>query len=88
MPDFRKFKSLRIDLENLYGYDVNISNKREKGWNDTLYFYPKTVKRDSIYVYYDTKSGAIQVFFVAIMLVVPLFMSQSRPKKAHFWLFL
>ena len=53
MPDFRKFKRLRIDLESIYGYETSISGTREKGYHDTLYFYPKTGRRESIYVYYD-----------------------------------
>ena len=53
MANFRKFKTLRVDLDSIYGYDLSISGKRESGWHDTIYFYPKTGRKEAVYVYYD-----------------------------------
>ncbi len=52
MANFRKFKDLRIDLNGIYAYDTHIANNRSSGYHDTIYFYPKTARKDVIYAYY------------------------------------
>ena len=50
----RKFLDLRIDIDEIYAYETSISSKREAGWHDTLYFFVKGSRKESLYVNYDT----------------------------------
>ena len=52
--DYRKIKDLRVDLDEIFAYTLQKSNKREKGWHDKIYLYPKSFRGTYLEVYFDT----------------------------------
>lgn len=52
--DYRKFKKLRINLDDVFAYETSVSNKREIGWHDSIYFYIKGSRKEYLYVQYDS----------------------------------
>jgi len=52
MSDFRKLQNHRVDLEEIIAFSVYTCNKREKGYHDKIYLYPRSRPKDSFEIYY------------------------------------
>jgi len=59
--NFRKFKDLRIDLDEVLAYDTSVCNKREKGYFDQILFYPKSGRHEYFSVRYFTTKDENQM---------------------------
>lgn len=76
MADFRKFNDLRIDLTGIYAYAISVSNKREAGWHDSIYFYPKASRREYVSVNFDSIKD-IKLFEESVKLLDEYFSIKS-----------
>ena len=59
--NFRKFKNLRIDLDEVLAYDTSLSHTRESGYYDSIIFYPKSGRHEYFSVRYYTAKDEAQM---------------------------